>query len=229
VNYWTDGHGGVFVNPDVTSNPSFPNQPTEDFASRAVEGSPYSCTGGETLGTSPFDLAPSNFDYSCTAPSGSISWNHSSQTLTIAGNVYVYGNLTTANTEKANISGIGGIFVDGTTTFGQNTSLCVNGWTGQHDCSGGSNWDTANNFLMFFGKGAITGSNLGLQGGLYSLQNIDFGQGQTDIYGPLIGLSVLVPGQQAGTTMPNITSVVTTWPNTPQPFWTLGAPQNGTY
>lgn len=229
VNYWTDGSGGIYANPDVTGNPSFPNAPTEDFASRKIEGSPYSCTGIETLGTSPFDLAPSNGDYSCTAPSGSITWNHSSQTLTIAGNVYVYGNLTTANTEKANISGIGGIFVDGTTSFGNNTSLCVNGWTGQHDCSGGSSWDTTKNFLMFFSQGAITGSNLGLQGGLYSLQNIDFGQGQTDIYGPLIGMTVLVPGQQAATTMPSIPSVITTWPNTPQPFWTLGAPENGTY
>jgi hypothetical protein len=229
VNYWTDGSNGIYVNPDATSNPSFPNQPTEDFAARKTEGSPYSCTGIETLGTNPFDLAPANGDYSCTAPSGSITWNHSTQTLTIAGNVYIYGNLTTANTEKANLSGIGGIFVDGTTSFGQNTSLCVNGWTGQHDCSGGSSWDTTKNFLMVFGQKDITGSNLGLQGGLYSLKNIDFGQGQTDIYGPLIGMSVLVPGQQAATTMPTIPTVITTWPNTPQPYWTLGAPVNGTY
>jgi hypothetical protein len=42
-------------------------------------------------------------------------------------------------------------------------------------------------------------------------------------------MSVLIPGQQAATTMPTIPTVITTWPNTPQPYWTLGAPVNGTY
>jgi hypothetical protein len=228
-NYWTDGSGGIYANPDVTGNPSFPDQPSEDFPSRKTEGSPYSCTGVETLGTNPFDLGPSNGDYSCTAPSGSIAWNHTTQVLTISGNVYVYGDMTTANNEKITPSGIGGVFVDGATSFGNNTAICVNGNSGQHDCNGGSSWDTTNNFLMIFGQKNITGSNLGLQGGLYSLKNIDFGSGQTDIYGPLIGMSVLIPGQQAATTMPTIPTVITTWPNTPQPYWTLGAPVNGTY
>jgi hypothetical protein len=229
VNYWTDGSNGIYVNPDASGNPSFPDQPTEDFASRAIEGSPYTCTGVETLGTNPFDPGPLTGDYSCTAPSGSITWNHSTQTLTIAGNVYIYGALTTPSNEKINFSGIGGIFVDGAVTFGNNTAICVNGWSGNHDCNGGSNWDTSKNFLMIFGRGSITGANLGLQGGLYSQQNIDFGSGQTDIYGPLIGSQLLIPGQQAATTFPVITQLITTWPNTPQPYWTLGAPVNGTY
>jgi hypothetical protein len=229
VNYWTDGSGLIYVNPDATGHPSFPDAPSEDFASRKVEGSPYSCTGIETLGTNPFDPAPPTGDYSCTAPSGSISWNHTTQTLTIAGNVYVYGDLTTLSNEKATIVGIGGIFVDGAVNFGNNTAYCVNGWSGNHDCNGASNWNTDNNFFMIFAQGTMAGANLGLQGGLYSAQSINFGSGQTDIYGPLIARQILVPGQQAATTFPVITKIVTTWPNTPQPFWTLGAPVNGTY
>jgi hypothetical protein len=37
------------------------------------------------------------------------------------------------------------------------------------------------------------------------------------------------PGQQAASGFPDIINLFTGAPGTPQPYWVLGAPQNGTY
>lgn len=230
--YYTDFNvsDSIFTTTQVSNSPTFPPAPSVDFTNAATESQPYSCTGVESLATTPFDLAPSSGDYSCSAPSGSIAWNHSTHTLTVDGNVYVFGSLVTNNGPQILYSGLGGIFVNGTATFSNNTEICVNGFQGQHDCTGGANWDTENDFLIVFAQGNVSGKNIGLQGGLYSdAGNIDFGSGQTSIYGPLITPNQLIPGQQAASGFPVINQVISGWTEAPAPLWRLGTPTNGTY
>jgi hypothetical protein len=86
---------------------------------------------------------------------------------------------------------------------------------------------------MIASQGAMSGgqsnSNFNLEGGLYSAQNINFGSGQTNIYGPIVTPDQIFPGQQAASGFPNILDLFTGLPGTPQPFWVLALPQNGTY
>ena len=56
-----------------------------------------------------------------------------------------------------------------------------------------------------------------------------FGSGQTNIYGPLVTPDQIFPGQQAIAGFPNILYIFTGAPGTPNPYWTLDLPKNGTY
>jgi hypothetical protein len=58
---------------------------------------------------------------------------------------------------------------------------------------------------------------------------INFGAGHTNIYGPIVTPDQIFPGQQAAQGFPNIIDLFTGAPGTPQPYYTLGAPENGTY
>lgn len=236
--YYTDdptqpSKGEIFSTSQVSNSPTFPPTPSVDFSGPMMDSKSYSCSGPsghETLATSPFDLAPST-SYSCTVASGAyIDWDASTSTLKVSGNVYIPGNLeTTGSGPNIVYSGIGGIFVGGTVTFANNTSICVGVQGGSHDCPNGANYDTSKDFLLIAAQQAISGDNLGLEGGLYSNQTITFRTGQTYIYGPLITPDMLNPGQQAASGIPYIDTALTNWPDTPNPMWTLGTPTNGSY
>jgi hypothetical protein len=222
--YYKDPAGNIYASA-WSNTPTFPTPPTVDWTARQTERGTWSCTGGHSLTAASFNLTGTA--YTCTTDSGSMSWDGT--TLTINGNVYVDGNLTTSSNTDILYSGLGAIYVGGTVSFGNNTSICV-GSTSHHDCPAGPNWtDIANNFLLILSKQGTSGSNLSLEGGLYSDTNIDFGSGQTNIYGPLVTPLTLNPGQQAASGFPNILDLFTGAPGTPQPYWTLGAPTNGTY
>jgi hypothetical protein len=219
---------------NTNQSPSWPTDPKPDFTKASALWSSYTCTGVESLGTSSstvtFDLAPSTGDYTCTQGNGFyIKWHHLSSTLEVNGSIYIFGDLVTNSGPQINYQGIGGIYVQGTTSLSNNTEICATGFSGTHDCTNGANWDTSANFLMLIGQGAISGKNLGLQGGLYSYNNIDFSAGQTSIYGPLVTSADLLPGQQAASGFPVIQDVYNNWPGVSSPYWTLGTPVNGTY
>jgi Tfp pilus assembly protein PilX len=87
-----------------------------------------------------FELVP-NSSYTCVSTSGSgtgqMSWNNSTKTLTITGNVFLDGNVTIS--QSATYAGTGVIEAAGTITFNGNaTTLCatspcntaVNAWQG---------------------------------------------------------------------------------------------------
>jgi hypothetical protein len=222
--YYSLTSQNLYSSAQVSNSPTFPAVPVVDWTTRQQDSVGWSCTGGQQLSAANFDLASST--YSCTAPSGSLSFNGT--TVTINGNIYIPNNLVTTNNEDVVYTGIGGIYVGGTASFGNNSSICV-GSTDHHSCPSGPNWDTANNFLMIMAKGAVSGSNFNFEGGLYSDVSIDFGSGHTGIDGPMVTPNTLVPGQQASSGFPNIQTVITGAPDTTTPWWTLGSPINGTY
>ncbi len=225
-NYYTNVGGSIFSATQVSTVPAFPTPPSVDWPARQQESVGWSCTGGKALDSANFDLGGSAYD--CRTPSGRLTWDGSH--LTVSGNVYVSGNLTTPNSQPDFIySGIGGIYVGGTVDFPNNTTICV-GSVSNHDCPSGASWDTDNNFLLILAKGAVASAkNFSLEGGLYSDANITIGSGQTHIYGPLVTPQQIDPGQQAASGFPNVTTIVSGAPGTPAPYWTLGTPTNGTY
>jgi hypothetical protein len=221
-NYYTDPGGDIFVSA-WSNNPVFPTPPTVDWTARQTERGSWSCTGGQSLTAATFNLTGSA--YSCTTATGSLSWDGT--TLTINGNVYLDGDLSVSGDFV--YSGLGSIFSGGSVSFANNTSVCV-GSTSHHDCPSGANWpDIADNFLLILGKNGVSGKNLSIEGGLYSDSTIDFGSGQTNIYGPIVTPTTIDPGQQASSGFPDISKLFSGAPDTPAPYWTLGTPTNGTY
>lgn len=222
--YFTDPGGNIFVSA-WSNSPQFPTPPTVDWTKRQTERGTWSCTGGRSLTSTSVSFSLTGSSYSCTSESGSMSWNGT--TLTINGNIDIDGNLSIGGDFV--YSGLGNIFSNGSASFANNTSICV-GSTSHHDCPSGANWaglDT--NFLLILAKAGMSGSNMSIEGGLYSDGTINFGSGQTNIYGPIVTPGSIIPGQQAGTGFPNILEVMSGGPNSPLPYWTLGTPTNGTY
>jgi Tfp pilus assembly protein PilX len=210
--------------------------PAIDFDARYLESSPSSCTTSPTqspqlaldgnivapnfangdAGT--FNLAP-NFSYTCTTPSGSLAWNASSSTLTINGNIYVDGNLATSNNASLTYSGSGAIYVTGTATFGNNTYICATS-VGGGSCS--DPWDPSQEMLLIVAQSDVNGQNLrGFQGGIYSGTKIDVGGGHSNVEGPLVTPGEILPGQQAGSTFPDLTLIMSGAPGAPPPHYVL--------
>ncbi|MGH3025121.1 MAG: hypothetical protein ACRDLR_01565, partial [Gaiellaceae bacterium] len=184
-----------------------------------------------------FNLTPqtSGSDYSCTTDSGSISWSESSEKLTVAGNVYINGDLNIDT--KNNIvtyTGMGNIYVagDGTlgeVTFANNSYLCVASKSGDCNFNDLSTWDTTKNLLIILAHSNIAAKNLHLQGGLYSDTLIDLGSGQTETQGPLVSPQLINPAQQAAGSFPSISVMESGPPGTSDPPFQLGKPYGGSY
>jgi Tfp pilus assembly protein PilX len=226
--YYTDAAGTIFV-AAYTNAPIFPSPPSVNWTQRQIDRGTWSCTNGHSLTAATFNLVGT--PYTCTTESGTLSWDGT--TLTVQGNVFIDGNLYTPNSAQFLYTGIGSIYVNGSAGFGNNTSICV-GSANNHDCPNQENWpDVADNFLLILARIGMTGgqsnSNFSIEGGLYSDGNIDFGSGQTNIYGPVVTPRQIIPGQQAASGFPDIIDLFTGAPGTPQPYWVLGPPQNGTY
>lgn len=239
--YWTDSAGTIFVSAaSQATAASFPTPPTMDWSPLANPGQ-TSCTGGRSLTDSTATFTLNGTSYTCTISTGGyqtgyLGWNATSRTLTISGNVYIAGNLVTSSSNPQFVyAGLGTIYVGGTVSFANNTTICSDKTdsTG-NDCPDQANWPQIDqNFLMIASEkdmsGGTSNSNFNLEGGLYSEQNINFGGGHTHIYGPIVTPDQIFPGQQAAAGFPNIVDLFTGLPGTPQPFWTLGTPTNGTY
>jgi hypothetical protein len=236
-NYYADASQNIYASA-VTNTPTFPNPPPSvDWNSVAgdsgvVVNDPtgasdtWSCTNGKSLRAATFDLT-AGAPYTCTTPgNGKLAWDGTN--LTINGSVYVTGNLITQNNTNVVYSGLGAIYVGGTITFGNNTAICV-GSTSNHACPSGWNWDATQDLIFLLSQAGISGANLALQGGLYSDNNINFSSGQTQINGPLVTQQELMPGQQASSGFPNITTVMSGMPDTPKPYFLLGDPTNASF
>lgn len=240
--YWTDNtttSAATIFASAASADPTFPALPAIDWSSLGNPGT-WSCNGGRSLIAPP----PSTFvlngsPYSCTISTdgiqtGSLSWDGT--TLTVNGNVWISGNLVTQSPSPQFVyQGLGTIYVGGTVSFANNTTICV-GQTDPtgHDCPNKASWPNIDqNFLVIASKGDMSGgqsnSNFNYEGGLYSDQSINFGSGQTNIYGPIVTPDQIFPGQQAASGFPDIVNLFTGLPGTAQPFWVLGPTTNGTY
>ncbi|HXH97822.1 MAG TPA: hypothetical protein VNH40_11485 [Gaiellaceae bacterium] len=244
ANGFKDSAGTVFVS-TASDTPSFPSPPSINWdnptAPNYVGGlGTWSCTGGRSLAApSGGTFVLNGSAYECTIetdqiPTGYLKWDGT--TLTINGNVFINGNLITDSTNQQMLyDGLGTIYVGGTVSFANNTAICHDQVdnTG-HDCPHQEDWpNIADNFLLIAAKDDMSGgqsnSNFSIEGGLYSEQQINFGAGHTNIYGPIVTPDQIFPGQQAASGFPNIIDLFTGLPGTPQPFWVMALPENGTY
>jgi len=180
-----------------------------------------------------FNLTPAA-SYTCTTPQGQLSYNAATRVLTIAGTVFIDGNVTMTTPGNSVITytgtGSGGactnngdcqsvLYASGDISI-SSEKLCavVSG----NNCDW-SNWNPNKKILIFASNGpngvTVGPSQTSFQGGLYATNTIATGQSALT-EGPLVsGTKTVVLGQQFGGTFPPITILPLSIQQPPGAFW----------
>jgi hypothetical protein len=184
------------------------------------------------------NLTP-NYDYRCQTPSGELSWNNSTKTLTIRGTMYIDGSLYVSNGATNRYTGQGVIYLSGTFLM-TNSSLCGAVYNGQCDmrtyqASPQQGWDVNTNLfcivagLLQSGGQVNTGDSVQLtsstlMGAVYAKDNIELGT-TSNVDGPMVGYQVKL-GQSVTTSFPAITVVPQGMPSNPTAYAQVDPPDS---
>jgi hypothetical protein len=143
-------------------------------------------TANVSAGT--FNMTPS-FSYTCLSQTGTgqLSWNDTTNVLTISGVVYVDGNVQI--TQTGTYTGRGSVYAGGTVTLvGTNTTFCA---TAGCDFN---TWDPNTTMLMLIGLGSgnaisFSGTNNKWQGSLFTnpTSTVQLAGTNVEIQGPVVG------------------------------------------
>jgi hypothetical protein len=189
-----------------------------------------------------FNLTP-GASYTCKNAQGELSWNAATNTLTVAGTIFIDGSITMSTAGNTPIKytgwGSGGactnqgdcqsvIYASGDISI-NSEKLCavISG----NNCDW-NNWDPNKKMLIFASNGptgvTVGPSQTSFQGGLYATNTVATGQSAIT-EGPLVsGTKTVVAGQQFGGTFPPITILPISIQEAPQGFW-IDPPTNFCY
>jgi hypothetical protein len=193
-----------------------------------------------------FNLTPAT-SYTCKTAQGELSYDATNRVLTVAGTVFIDGNVTATTPGNSPIlyKGWGSsgnctnngdcqsvLYVSGDFTL-NSEKLCAVYNASQTDCNWTANaWDPNKKILIIASNGS-TGITVGpsqtsFQGGLYATNTVSTGQSAVT-EGPLVsGTKTVVLGQQFGGTFPAITILPLSIQQSPQGFW-ISPPMNFKY
>lgn len=152
-------------------------------------------TASDNSKTSTFDLTPGT-SYQCKTYAndgisgtqiGELSWNASTDVLTVRGVIFIDGNVTTSDS-SATYQGTASIYVGGTFSFsGQNAKLCAN-----TNCDF-TTWNPNTEMLIMVANGSgnainLNGSNNKFQGGLFCnpTATANLSGSNVEVQGPVI-------------------------------------------
>jgi hypothetical protein len=164
-------------------------------------------------------------------PSGELSWNATTKTLTVKGTIFIDGSAKISNSALNTYNGQATLYLSG--TFRATGSLCGSVYLGA--CSY-SNWNPNTEMLTVVangnggqvnpGDGIMFDNNFSFQGGLYATNAIEFGN-NVNVGGPVVGSQILLSNNLTTNSFPLITTVpagmpsnkaVYAQPNPPQMF-----------
>ena len=164
------------------------------------------------------NLTPAS-SYSCQTWSGTLSWNVATHTLTVAGAIFIDGNVTVGDGVLDQYNGQATLYVNGTLDFGMN-KLC--GGIYGSACDFGA-WNPNTEMLIFVVYGTAGGAsdygitldnNAQFQGGLYSRHSVLLDNNvQTD--GPMIAANFDLMNNMTAKPFPVIDTVPIGTPGNP--------------
>jgi uncharacterized protein YceK len=168
-----------------------------------------------------------------TTPSGMISWNATTKTLTLSGTMYIDGSAKVGNNSVNTYNGQGTLYLSGTLRISGKMCGALN--AGGTDCDF-TNWNPNFDMFMVVANGSGGQVNAGdsilmdngetWQGGLYGTNAVEFGNND-HVDGPIVGSSIVLSNNLTTNAFPNITLVpvgmpsnaaVYAQPNPPQGF-----------
>jgi hypothetical protein len=152
-------------------------------------------------------------------PSGELSWNASTKTLTVKGTIYIDGSAKVSNGSVNTYNGQATIYLSG--TFRQTGSLCGS-------VSGGAcafaTWNPNTELLTIVANGnggqvnpgdsVLVDNNYSVQGGLFATNAVEFGN-NVSVGGPVVGSQILLSNNLTTYNFPMVTTVPVGMPSNP--------------
>jgi hypothetical protein len=165
-----------------------------------------------------------------TPPSGELSWNATTKSLTIKGTVFIDGSAKIANSALDTYNGQGTLYLSGTLLL--NASLC--GGVSGSTCDFAS-WNPNSEMLTIVANGdggqvnpgdsVQVNNNWSFQGALFGTNAIELGNNVT-IDGPIVGSQILLSNNLATNAFPTITTVPVGMPSNPAVYAQPNPPQS---
>ncbi len=165
-----------------------------------------------------------------TQPSGEISWNPTTKSLTVKGTIFIDGSAKIGDSAVNTYNGQATIYLSG--TFLQNGSLC--GAVSGTSCDF-AGWNPNSEMLTIVADGnggQVTpgdsiqlNNNWSFQGGLFATNAIELGNNVT-VDGPLVGSQILLSNNLATNAFPTITTVPVGMPSNPAVYAQPNPPQS---
>jgi hypothetical protein len=229
--------------------------PAADFSnwySNAIPGPTQDCTAtsGARSGTPPtfdtdgvrnnsvatiFELTAAT-SYTCRVgpsgnPSGELSWDATTRTLTVYGTIFIDGSAKITNGQLNSYNGQATIYLSGTLLLANNTKLC--GGISGSNCDFAV-WNPNMEMLTFVAEGnggqAGTGNSIHIsnngqfQGGLFATNNVQFSQNARSD-GPIVGSQIIFDNNVQNDQFPTITTVPVGMPGNPAVYAQPNPPQ----
>ena len=170
---------------------------------------------------STFNLTPSS-SYTCSTSTGQISWNASTDVLSVTGVIYIDGSAT-STASLASYSGEGTLYLSGTFVLAGSAQLC--GGVKNGSCDFGS-WNPNTDMLI------VCAANMGnqtpaisflqsshFQGGVYTTPTSAISVSQSGTFeGPMIGGSLQLNNSVTAYPFPTITTIPLGAPGNPNTY-----------
>jgi hypothetical protein len=162
-------------------------------------------------------------------PSGELSWNATTKTLTVKGTIFIDGSAKISNGSVNTYNGQAAIYLTG--TFRQTGSLCGS-------VSGGAcafaTWNPNTEMLTIVANGnggqvnpgdsIQVDNNYSVQGGLFGTNAVEFGN-NVNVGGPVVGSQILLSNNLTTYNFPIVTTVPVGMPSNPAVYAQPNAPE----
>jgi Tfp pilus assembly protein PilX len=165
-----------------------------------------------------------------TQPSGELSWNATTKSLTVKGTIFIDGSAKIANSALDTYNGQGTLYLSG--TFLLNGSLC--GGVSGSTCDFAS-WNPNSEMLTIVADGnggqvnpgdsVLVNNNWSFQGALFATNAVELGNNVT-VDGPIVGSQILLSNNLATNAFPTITTVPVGMPSNPAVYAQPNPPQS---
>jgi hypothetical protein len=182
-----------------------------------------------------FELTPTA-SYTCrvgpaASPSGELSWNATTKTLTVYGTMFIDGSAKVTNGSLNQYNGQGTLYLSGTLLIGNGSKLC-GGISGSVCDFSAWNPNTEMLTLVADGNGGQAGlgnsilvdNNAQFQGGLFATSNVQFSNNSRSD-GPIVGWSIIFSNNVQNDQFPTITTVPAGMPGNPAVYAQPNPPQ----
>jgi len=152
-------------------------------------------------------------------PSGELSWNATTKTLTVKGTIFIDGSAKVSNGAVNTYNGQATLYVSG--TFRQTGSLCGSVTAGA--CAYAT-WNPNTELLTVVANGnggqvnpgdsIMVDNNYAIQGGLFGTNAVEFGN-NVSVGGPVVGSNIVLSNNLTTYNFPLITTVPVGMPSNP--------------
>ena len=162
-------------------------------------------------------------------PSGELSWNATTKTLTVKGTIFIDGSVRITNAQLNTYNGQATLYLSG--TFRMTGSLC--GSVSAGACTFAT-WNPNSEMLTVVANGnggqvnpgdsIMVDNNYSFQGGLFGTNAIEFGN-NVNIGGPVVGSYIILSNNLATNNFPFLTTVPVGMPSNPAVYAQPNPPQ----